>query len=116
MQEAARVASLEREKGYYAGDPHAKGDKAEKDRRAALFAQWLVETYGADYLRQGEGVLDVAGGKGLLSLALWVRSGRGNEKVRWRPQSGRNWEYLVEEEIAEEYRAEPPAAGEELLD
>ena len=35
---------------------------ASKDSRAALFARFLVETYGVEYLRSGSGVLDIAGG------------------------------------------------------
>jgi hypothetical protein len=44
-----------------ADEPH---DKVDKKLRAREFANWLVETYGAEYLNSGEGVLDIAGGKG----------------------------------------------------
>jgi hypothetical protein len=34
------------------------------------FGEWLVKTFGAERLRQGSGVVDVAGGKGYLSFQL----------------------------------------------
>ena len=46
------------------------GDKVAKTMRARIFAQWLLDTYGASSLQQGSGVLDVAGGKGNLSIEL----------------------------------------------
>lgn len=46
------------------------GDKVAKNMRARLFAQWLLDTYGASSLQEGTGVLDVAGGKGNLSIEL----------------------------------------------
>ena len=42
----------------------------EKTERHIIFANWLVEKYGVDYLSRGSGVLDVAGGNGKLSQAL----------------------------------------------
>lgn len=45
----------------------------DKTNRHALFADWLVRVYGKDRLCKGNGVLDVAGGKGCLSQALFER-------------------------------------------
>ena len=45
------------------------GNKA-KGMRATIFATWLIETYGRDELAAGKGVLDIAGGKGKLSIQL----------------------------------------------
>lgn len=36
------------------GDPHG-GSAAKKGRRAAVFAQWLVDTYEVPYLKSGSG-------------------------------------------------------------
>ncbi len=46
------------------------GGNKVKGMRATIFATWLIETYGIDTLAAGSGVLDVAGGKGKLSIQL----------------------------------------------
>ena len=38
--------------------------------RAGVFRRWLCDTYGAELMRQGSGVLDVAGGQGSLAFEL----------------------------------------------
>ena len=43
----------------------------ERKDRHRVFAKWLVDKYGIDFLSSGTGVLDVAGGKGELSQALF---------------------------------------------
>ena len=45
--------------------------RLDRKERHRVFAEWLVKTYGADFLSTGSGVLDVAGGGGALSHALW---------------------------------------------
>jgi hypothetical protein len=44
---------------------------APRTERHRVFAKWLVDKYGVDMLSSGSGVLDVAGGKGELSHALY---------------------------------------------
>ena len=44
--------------------------KGNNSQRSGKFSTWLVKTYGEDFLRSGAGVLDVAGGKGEVSLRL----------------------------------------------
>jgi hypothetical protein len=46
----------------------ALNDRKERHR---VFAKWLVDKFGVDALSAGSGVLDVAGGKGLLCQALF---------------------------------------------
>jgi len=46
------------------------GGNRVKGMRATIFATWLIETYGRDELAEGKGVLDIAGGKGKLSIQL----------------------------------------------
>ncbi|KAL3922941.1 MAG: hypothetical protein SGILL_001938 [Bacillariaceae sp.] len=43
-------------------------DRSERQR---IFAKWLVDKFGVDFLSSGSGVLDVAGGKGELCRALF---------------------------------------------
>jgi hypothetical protein len=45
--------------------------RAHRKERHRIFAEWLVKTYGAEFLSIGSGVLDVAGGNGVLSNELW---------------------------------------------
>jgi len=51
-------------------EPH---DKVDKKHRAREFADWVVSTFGVDYLNRGEGVLDIAGGKGSVGYELWLQ-------------------------------------------
>jgi hypothetical protein len=53
-------------------DAHAHGgDEGEShSRRAVIFAAWIVASFGLERLKQGTGVLDIAGGKGALAFAL----------------------------------------------
>jgi len=46
--QARRQAAAEK------GDPH-NGSAAKKGKRAAVFAQWLVDTYGTAFLNSGTG-------------------------------------------------------------
>ena len=47
------------------------GTRADRRERHRIFAEWLVTTYGANFLSTGSGVLDVAGGNGELSQELF---------------------------------------------
>ncbi|KAG0260204.1 hypothetical protein BG011_002081 [Mortierella polycephala] len=51
-------------------DPHSISSKVPHSQRAFIFCQWLVNTFGKDFLNSGSGVLDIAGGKGEISLFL----------------------------------------------
>ena len=51
---------------------HASGNKSVHN---SIFARWLVSTFGQSDLRLGGGVVDIAGGLGLVSFELAVRYG-----------------------------------------
>ena len=47
---------------------------ATKYARHRIFVQWLVRTFGEEFLKKGTGVMDVAGGKGLITMECVLRS------------------------------------------
>ncbi|KAG0236737.1 hypothetical protein BGX31_003829 [Mortierella sp. GBA43] len=52
---------VRKERAKMSEDPHAISSKVPHSRRALIFCQWLVNTFGRDYLNSGSGVLDIAG-------------------------------------------------------
>ena len=52
------------------GNDDVHGDRKGKSARCAVFATWLLETFGKESLSRGAGVIDVAGGRGELSFEL----------------------------------------------
>ncbi|KAK9811704.1 hypothetical protein WJX72_008710 [[Myrmecia] bisecta] len=74
-----------REAASDAGDPH--GLNAQRKRqRAAVFVDWLLKTYGREFLNSGTGVLDIAGGRGDVSFQLQTVHGIRCTLVEPRPQ------------------------------
>ncbi|KAF9564571.1 hypothetical protein EC968_004454 [Mortierella alpina] len=59
-----------KERSKLQDDPHSISSKVPHSQRAYIFCRWLVDRYGKEYLNSGSGVLDVAGGKGEISLFL----------------------------------------------
>jgi hypothetical protein len=52
-------------------DPHEEGDKKAHSARAAEFVHFLISTFGGpEALEAGTGVMDVAGGKGMVAMQL----------------------------------------------
>lgn len=48
-----------RQRAAATGDPHA-ASAASKCERARIFAEWLVTTFGAQYLRSGTGAVQIS--------------------------------------------------------
>lgn len=62
-----------------------KRNRVKNDGRASVMRRWLLETFGPDHLRSGQGVLDVAGGKGELAWELLNLNGVPASVVEPRP-------------------------------
>jgi len=61
--------------------------KLSKSERHEAFAAWIVHKFGPSALRRGSGVLDVAGGKGLLTYELTAVHGIPCTLIEPRPAS-----------------------------
>ncbi|RUS22166.1 hypothetical protein BC937DRAFT_90121 [Endogone sp. FLAS-F59071] len=72
-------------------DPHPIHDKKPQPYRAFLFAQWLVDNFGADFLRSGSGVVDVAAGKGDVSMFLCYQFGIPSTLVEPKTRKVSKW-------------------------
>ena len=77
LSAAERRVSFPPPAGAHAANAAAKRGrkKIKKDTRAAAFASLLVREFGVEALREGAGVVDVAGGSGALSHELVTRWG-----------------------------------------
>ena len=86
--------------GERLGDPHAADSKAAASHRAAIFAEWLIDTYGVGLLSEGTGVLDVAGGRGDVSFELLCVRGIPCVLVDPRPQKLRKHQWKRLQQLA----------------
>lgn len=67
--ERLKVRQKEMYEESHEGDPIDEDSKMPKAARNLLYARWLVDKFGLEYLKTGE-IIDVAGGKGLVSFYL----------------------------------------------
>ncbi|KAF9320212.1 hypothetical protein BG003_006796 [Podila horticola] len=85
-------------------DPHATSSKVPHSQRAFIFCRWIVEKYGREYLNSGSGVLDIAGGKGEISLFMThmfgIRSTVVEPNVRRdKPYQRRNLMSVIQKQV-----------------
>eukprot|EP00088_Acartia_fossae_P050720 TRINITY_DN5684_c0_g1_i1.p1 TRINITY_DN5684_c0_g1~~TRINITY_DN5684_c0_g1_i1.p1 ORF type:complete len:372 (+),score=65.54 TRINITY_DN5684_c0_g1_i1:818-1933(+) len=66
-------------------------DLSSASKRSEKFAEWIVSTYGEEYLSSGI-ILDVAGGRGDLAFELAVKRGFNCQIVDPRPQKLKRWQ------------------------
>lgn len=66
---------LKRIRASQEDDPHDAHGKQGKQQRAQIFVDWLVSTFGREFLMSGSSVIDVAGGRGGISFELWNKRG-----------------------------------------
>ena len=95
--------ALAQQDGERLGDPHPADSKASASRRASIFVDFLIATYGATALGAGTGVLDVAGGRGDVSFELYCGRSIRSILVDPRPQRPRkhHWKLLLARNGAE---------------
>ena len=76
-EETIKINLLRKKRAYdnaHEGDPLNVDDKYNKSLRNSEFANFLVEKFGLENIKKGF-VLDIAGGKGLISYFLTVKYG-----------------------------------------
>jgi len=61
------------------------------NRRARVFAEWILDKYGRDYFEEGI-ILDIGGGRGDLAFELATRHGLDCAVVDPRPSKLRRWQ------------------------
>ncbi|GMH35979.1 hypothetical protein BSKO_03847 [Bryopsis sp. KO-2023] len=95
--------SRRRQAGVDPSDPHMN-DALRKSNRAAVFCRWLVDTFGKENLCAGNGVLDVAGGRGAVSFELYTVHGIRSTLVDPRPQKLSRSQHRIVEQLGALYK------------
>ncbi|KAG0364396.1 hypothetical protein BGZ54_007562 [Gamsiella multidivaricata] len=95
---------IRKERSKLEDDPHSTSSKVPHSQRAYIFCRWLVNKFGKDLLNSGSGVLDVAGGKGEISLFLThmfgIRSTVVEPNVRRdKPYQRRNLMHVIRKQL-----------------
>ncbi|KAL3674433.1 hypothetical protein V7S43_000386 [Phytophthora oleae] len=109
---------LKRVRAHIDDDPLDPHGKIGKQQRAQVFVEWLVETFGADFLASGNGVVDVAGGRGSVSFELWNKRKLPCTLVEPRPMklSKQQHKYLKKQKKEHKLAGEPqPSMTESLV-
>mmetsp|Transcript_24387 Transcript_24387/g.29774 ORF Transcript_24387/g.29774 Transcript_24387/m.29774 type:complete len:444 (+) Transcript_24387:176-1507(+) len=65
----------------YMESGHGAANDQDKKMRSKLFARWLLEVFGRETVEGGSGLLDIAGGKGYVSMQLLYETKSSNMKT-----------------------------------
>ncbi|ETO63171.1 hypothetical protein F444_19058 [Phytophthora nicotianae P1976] len=108
---------LKRVRAHIDEDPLDPHGKIGKQQRAQVFVEWLVETFGAEFLASGKGVVDVAGGRGSVSFELWNRRRLPCTLIEPRPMklSKQQHKYLKKQKKERKQSSETQASFSEIL-
>ncbi|CAK4206323.1 unnamed protein product [Aphanomyces euteiches] len=80
------------------GDVHDPAEKKLKSARARIFCDWILETFNPDHLRNGSGIVDVAGGRGDICFELWTKRGIPTTLVEPRPRKPRKEHFKYQDD------------------
>ncbi|KAF4128685.1 putative C3H1-type domain-containing protein [Phytophthora infestans] len=108
---------LKRVRAHIEEDPLEPHGKIGKQQRAQVFVEWLVETFGAEFLASGKGVVDVAGGRGSVSFELWNKRRLPCTLIEPRPMklSKQQHKYLKKQKKERKQSSETEASFSEAL-
>ncbi|KAG6947586.1 hypothetical protein JG688_00015477 [Phytophthora aleatoria] len=108
---------LKRVRAHIDEDPLDQHGKIGKQQRAQVFVEWLVETFGAEFLASGKGVVDVAGGRGSVSFELWNKRRLPCTLIEPRPMklSKQQHKYLKKQKKERKQSCEAEASFSEKL-
>ncbi|KAF1781335.1 Alpha/Beta hydrolase fold [Phytophthora cactorum] len=108
---------LKRVRAHIDEDPLDPHGKIGKQQRAQVFVEWLVETFGAEFLASGKGVVDVAGGRGSVSFELWNKRRLPCTLIEPRPMklSKQQHKYLKKQKKERKQSCEAEASFSEKL-
>ncbi|ETM34599.1 hypothetical protein L914_18341 [Phytophthora nicotianae] len=108
---------LKRVRAHIDEDPLDPHGKIGKQQRAQVFVEWLVETFGAEFLASGKGVVDVAGGRGSVSFELWNKRRLPCTLIEPRPMklSKQQHKYLKKQKKERKQSSETQASFSEIL-
>ncbi|EEY63973.1 uncharacterized protein PITG_02485 [Phytophthora infestans T30-4] len=108
---------LKRVRAHIEEDPLEPHGKIGKQQRAQVFVEWLVETFGAEFLASGKGVVDVAGGRGNVSFELWNKRRLPCTLIEPRPMklSKQQHKYLKKQKKERRQSSETEASFSEAL-
>jgi len=90
-QKRVQFVKNKKEKQLLVHESDFQGDIANSSQRARVFANWIVDKFGFEFLKTGK-ILDIGGGRGDLSFELGTKLGLECIVVDPRPQKMKRWQ------------------------